>query len=209
VATLFCGNTFLQIAQAASRRSKDDKSEAVVAIVFSAMSIEVFLNELIELASDPIWASDEGEDVKVLISVLDALEHQHAPIDLKIQMAHYILRRQQLDRGSLPYQDFDLLCDIRNALVHKKPEKLDWRPEDTGKEFEPHKFVKRLADRRVISLPPACMPPQWQHSVSCPEVACWSCGVAEKITRFLIDLIPAGKLKEAVEFTRKDGGKDR
>jgi hypothetical protein len=200
--TIFSSGSFFNLAKKASERSKIDSGESIGAIVFSAMSVEVLLNEIVEMASSPTWSKDQPEEVSMFSAVLSDLERQRAQIDLKVQIGYYILMRKRLDRGSLPYQDFDLLIDIRNALVHKKPEKLDisWSVPILDRNYEPHKFVKRLSDRKVIPLPPPFQPPQWQVYVSCPEVAEWSYKTALQMAEFLINLFPDDGLGEVFRF---------
>jgi hypothetical protein len=147
----------------------------VVALILSAISLEAFLNEMVELAS---FSSDESEpeEIRAFAGILRDLEQQRAQIGLKVQIAHYVLKKKKLNRGESPHQDFALLMDLRNALVHKKPEKWTWMGDD--QEYEPHTLVKRLADRKVIPPPSTDEPPQLFILICSPEVAHWSYNVA-------------------------------
>jgi hypothetical protein len=104
--------------------------------------------------------------------------------------------------GELPYQDFALLISIRNALVHKKPEKFHYPTdyESSETEFEPHKFIKRLAERKVIELPPKTELPRWYAYIHKPEVARWSYNVAVQTVELIIGFVPAGLFKDRLLF---------
>lgn len=199
--TLYSSGSFFNLAKRACERSKIDSTESIVALVFSAMSIEVLLNEIVEIASSQVRSIDQPEEVSMFAMVLSDLEKQRAQIDLKIQVGYYILTRRRLDKGSLPYQDFDLLIDIRNALVHKKPEKFELLLSTPipDRKYKPHNFVKRLADRKVIPLPAVYEPPDWQMYVSCPEVADWSYYTALQMAKLLVSLFPEGRLGEMLQ----------
>ncbi len=189
------GSTLFELARKAYERLETDPSESIAALVFAAMSIESFLNDMVEIAARFSAVNHRFEEIRAFASLLSDLEQQKAQMGLKVQTAYYIFQKAQLDKGALPYQDFDLLLDIRHAMVHSKPEKVDW-PTDVTDEFKPHKYVKRLADRGVIPLPSPKAPPQWKTLISRPEVARWSCNVAAQMVSFLIDLVPSGDFKQ-------------
>jgi hypothetical protein len=200
MAVLFVADELLQMARKACERSRTYPPEAIAAIVLSVIGFEAFLNEMVELSSGPPHPSDEPEEVKAFGAILEDLEQQKAPIDVKVQVAYYIFKRQRLDKGELPYQDFDLLIRIRNALVHKKPEK--WSMIAEGEAFEPHKLVKRLADRKVIPPPTPEAPPELFIPICRQEVAKWAYNVVVEMISFLTEVIPPSKLKEFLSLFR-------
>jgi hypothetical protein len=93
-------------------------------------------------------------------------------------MAHWIICGTPFDRGKSPYQDFDLLVDLRNALTHFKPDKV-------GSE-KTRKLLARLKSSNLIpdSLLPNYDPntPEqravWVHYLSTAKVAKWACNTA-------------------------------
>jgi len=200
MAVLFVADELFQLTRKAYERSKDYPPEAIAAVVLSVISFEAFLNEMVELVSGPQCAKNEPEEVKAFGAILEDLEQQKAQIDVKVQVAYYVFRRRRLDKGRPPYQDFDLLIKIRNALVHKKPEKWSLPAEEEA--FEPHKLVKRLADRKVIPLPPPDAPPELFIPICCPEVAKWAYNVVVEMVRLLIDVVPPSRLKEFLSTFR-------
>jgi hypothetical protein len=200
MAVLFVADELFQMARKACERSRTYPPEAIAAIVLSVISFEALLNEMVELASGPQYASNEPEEVKAFGAILEDLEQQKAQIDVKVQVAYYIFERQRLDRGGLPYQDFDLLIKIRNALVHKKPEKWSMATEEEA--FEPHRLIKRLADRKVIPLPTPETPPELFIPICRREVAEWAYNVVVEMVNLLIEIVPPSKLKEFLSAFR-------
>jgi hypothetical protein len=88
-------------------------------------------DEAIEAMAATWWGTDEG-------SKLNALE--------KWQLIRIFAGSEPLDRGAAPYQDAQLVVQLRNAVVH-------YRPESIGAD-EPHKMEERLkgkfADNRLM-----------------------------------------------------------
>ncbi len=201
----FTSGSFFWLARKAYERSKSDPSESILTIILSAIGVESFINELTELASNSSFKRNEPSEIKVLGALLSDLEKQRVQIRPKIQLAYYILTRQQLQVGELPYQDFALLISIRNALVHKKPEKFH-HPDDlenSEPDFDPHEFIKRLSDRKVIELPPKTEVPQWYAYIQNPEAAKWSYNIAVQMVKLIIDIVPAGLFKKRLLFITK------
>jgi hypothetical protein len=196
-ATFYSSLTLFDLACKAYRQSKADPSQAIVALVFAAITIEAFLNDMVEVASSPLWEEQRPKEVEAFASVLSDLEQQRAQIGLKIQMAHYIFEGRQIDKGGLPYQSFDLLVKLRNALIHYKPEKLDEPSSEDGR-FEAHRFVKRLAERGAIRWPKPGATPHWPAIISDPGVARWACNVAVQMIEYLVDLVPSSDLKKVL-----------
>lgn len=197
---LTSGNFFL-LARKAYERSKTDTSEAMTSILMSWIAFETFFNELVELAAAS--SSDEPEKIRVFRSVLSDMEKQKTSLGTKIQMTYFIFKRRRLDTGSLPYQDFDLLIDIRNTLVHRKPERIDFPADGKPKEYEPHKYVRRLAERRVIPLPPKQQPTQLLSNIRKPEVARWAYNVTIQMIKLLKSILPPSYVKRTATFITK------
>jgi hypothetical protein len=185
------------VAWRACERSKENGQEAIVAIVFSALAVEGFVNHIAELASRPL-AEKNVDELQAFASVMSDLEAQRAQIKTRIQMGYYILTRKTLDRGGLPYQDFSLLVDLRNQLVHSQPEKVEWPPRT---DWEPHRLVQQLVARKVIAKPSSSQAPQFQPVICRYEVARWAYNLALDMMNLLINAVPEGEFKETLRFS--------
>ncbi len=94
------GGSFFWLARKAYERSKSDASESVITLLLSAIGVESFINEMTEFASNSAFTENEpSREIKVLGALLSDLEEQKVQIGAKIQLAYYILTRQQLKVG--------------------------------------------------------------------------------------------------------------
>jgi hypothetical protein len=96
----------------------------VTGAVFSAVaSLEATVNELYIDAQDANSPTFQGVDPivpKLLAEYWEEIES--ASILRKYQSALILARKWKFDQGTSPYQEVDSLIQLRNALVHYKPE---------------------------------------------------------------------------------------
>jgi hypothetical protein len=99
---------------------KGNQMDALVSIVFAAASLEAFLNEAAYLASNYQPVVGDPVVVSTFADVMEEVEKSRAQIQAKFQFAHIVLTGKTYDKGAAPYQDFSLLIETRNELVHFK-----------------------------------------------------------------------------------------
>ena len=193
---------FIGLAKEACKNSAHG-NQPMVAIILSAVAVETFLNEAVEVAEPFVFEKegweDEPEKLEALQSIVGDLERQRSSTSTKLQVAHFILTGKSIKRGEALYQDFDLLMSLRNQLVHSRVEKFEVGL-GLEKEYEPHPLVKRLMDRKVIKAPPKTAGPRCGPYINKPEVAEWAYDVALKTIKLVIDLFPEGHSKETLVF---------
>jgi len=85
------------------------------------MSAEAFINEIPQLAAEAAGDSTEPGWVKAMGEIVGAAEESHAPIESKYHLASLVLTGHVFDKGVQPFQDFKILVDLRNLVVHTKP----------------------------------------------------------------------------------------
>ena len=143
------------------------QNDALVAILFSAATLEAFVMELALLADGDSKLFGRT-DLQALADILDETESSRASIRLKFLLAKLILSGKPYEKGSLPYQDFETLFALRDAIVHLKPEKI------TG---DPHKILQRLRAKDLCEPPEPHATGSWLGQVSTRSVARWACNV--------------------------------
>src|SRR4051794_32927622 len=79
---------------------------SLVVIVFSALAVEAYINELGELASFAHVSVKHERPVRDLGTVLTEIEKAQGSIELKYLMASRVLTGSAFDRSGQPYQDF-------------------------------------------------------------------------------------------------------
>ena len=193
---LYHSGHILVVARRAYERSLSDSSEAMPAIILAALSVECFLNDLAERFSMDLFRTECGE-YSDAAHWLGVLETSKASTLKKIEAVYFVFRKVDIDRGAQPYQDVRLLFQLRNELAHRKPESTgDWGLANREKDHEPHKYVKELASRGIIELPPPNAPPVWSQFVLTASTAKWSYNTATGMMQFLTELFPPGKFSE-------------
>lgn len=185
------------LAEKAYERAKEDCTESLSSIIISVIAFETFLNEFKDVIQR---YQSESDTLLSLKQILDNLEDEKASTILKTQMIYYHLTHELLDKGASPFQDYCQLTKIRNALIHKKPEKYEWEPDDADKIYKPHNFTKFLADRGIIQKPHENNPPSWYQYVVQPEVARWAYNVCIKMLRCISQNIPDEGISKQINF---------
>jgi hypothetical protein len=165
-----------------------DQWDALVAILFSAMTLEAFINEFGDLAASHLASPLENPaSIKMTGTALNELEKGQARVQLKYLLAKWILSGQQYDKGSQQYQDFETLIDIRNEIVHIK--RLDLY-EITAAGVTPLKlpsFIEPLERRGILADVSRVSPPAtWMERLQCLVSARWACDTAAAMIDSLI-----------------------
>lgn len=183
------GHIFL-VARRAYESSIADSSEAMPSIILSTVALECFVNETIErLSKEHIREPDKN--LALVASWLEFVESKKGSTLEKLAAFHLAFTGQKADRGQQPYQDLSLLYQLRNDLVHRKPEPFgDWDPNDKERTYEPHKFVRMLAQRGIVTMPPPHLPPIWSQFVLHDRTAKWAFNTAVAGVKYVVSLLP-------------------
>lgn len=187
------------LAKKACLRAQVEPEESLTAILLSAVSFECFLNEFESIADDLIGPTDSSQ-LQLLRDILSDLEKGKAHIRTKVKAIHFFITLQRLDFGQPPYQDLLILIEIRNALVHRKPEKFEIEINNPGKKYEPHRLVKFLADRKIIKRPPNSNPSLFSEILMKPEVAKWAYDTAALVIKDICIKIPKSRFADRIHF---------
>jgi hypothetical protein len=175
--------------------------EALASIVLAAISSESFINELAEAA---VLAPEPPAHLKALGTMLAEAEKSRVSVESKYHLAKFVLTGEPFDKGASPYQEFALLIDLRNRLLHSKPLEAKLVRNDEG-EFvwtEPP-LMRRLQSARIVhvdnTLKEAAkrnnadvLIADMLHQVSSQGVALWACRAVSAIVNNLLDSLPTG-----------------
>ncbi len=143
------------------RQHADD---GLIGIVFAALSVEAFFNEV------PILLTrTESSDPRVAKLLADIDSRSRSSTQERVDLAAVAFSGTHLDHGRAPYQDFATLFDVRDAIVHMKPQRVVMRSESgTGRglhaehkvldtqirkwctESPGHPLIYRIATRGVV-----------------------------------------------------------
>ena len=118
----------------------------------------------------------------------------------KIQMTYFILRQEHLDIGNFPYQDFHCLKEIRNRLVHQRPERISLPDAEGSGKIKSNSLVDHLANRQVIARSPKDQPKYLLVHLRNPKVATWAYNVTIQMVKMLTGILPSSGLKDTATF---------
>ena len=189
------------------------RRESLASILFATMSLEAFINELHHIALEFASATSAPVQLRVLGDLLEEAERSRASIASKYQLAKFILSSQPFDKGASPYQDFALLFDVRNLIVHTKPLEAKLRKDSSGKVVwvEP-KIMVRLQNINVLevtdylkgSTPEAGeLISDLVAEISTQQIALWACRTAVRIVEVILNAIPVEFAAITNTFYRK------
>lgn len=156
-----------------------DFDNPIIAILFSAAATEAYLSEIVYCAS---LGSASFPALAQFVDFMEEAEESHVQVRAKYLLAKALVSDKPFDKGSAPFQDFDLLIRLRNDLVHMKPDIVRDEP------------VKIASIMRAKGL---CRPSEgmgrqsWMSEIATREAARWACNTAVEITESLFE--PSGK----------------
>ncbi len=159
-------------------------------ILFAAIACEGFIEDIaFTLPREKKAGSlcDELRDLAVLGSWLEDLEDLKASPKLKYQRAFHQLGSSAFDKGGDLHENYALLCDVRNAIVHPKASQTKMRNRgdvvSRGKELD--KLISRIGHRaHPITRD---YTPGFRTIMEDRSVARWACQTAHSLCSALRD----------------------
>jgi hypothetical protein len=179
------------------------KQDAIVAIIMSVVSLETFINEVAELAAHPHPVGPRGPypvpaNVANLAFVLEDLVHKRESIKLKFQLAKILLSGESYAKGEQPYQDFALLIELRNAIIHQRPlDVFRFDPDRRGVVTTPPDILEKLRSKDILY---AETQTTWINQVMTSAAARWACNAAANMVHSITNIVPESSLKESVDL---------
>jgi hypothetical protein len=175
---------------------KGGERAALISVVFAAVSLEAFFNELVELAQDFSEYEDAPPVVGTFAQLMSDLNKFRSPIAHKFQMAHWLLTGGPYDNDSEPFQELRLLFQVRNDLVHFKPDPLT----EEGEPKPAHTTIEKLRSKKILNdSPEEDSSRSWIQSVGTRAVAEWACNACSLVTADLVSKLPEGVWRHGVE----------
>jgi len=181
--------------EGATSDNSPGQNDALVAILFSAATIEALLMELGFHAAQQVKIFGKFESLResMRIPQLQAFTDLMAEIEVskgsirsKLLMAKYILSGESYDKGASPYQDFDLLFRCRDAIIHLKPERV---VQDETEKTRTDKIV-RLLDAKGLCAEGLKESSSWLQRIATRAISRWSCNVVADVVESLRNCLP-------------------
>jgi hypothetical protein len=171
-------------------------ADAILAIVMSAASTEAFVNEFAEYAPGVYSSFEAPPALTTCVQVLRELEESRVPVTTKYLIATQVLDGKGFNTGAPPYQDFKLLIDLRNAIMHIKVA-LE------GERHSGQRIAEALGQRSlaVANTGPGSF--SWFDRVQTAAVAVWAHDSALEVIRSFLGLVPARPHYDPLEDYRR------
>jgi hypothetical protein len=180
-----------------------DQRQALVALVFSAATLEAFINEAIAFASslalswtllpnDSSGVAYQDPLIVKFLGLLSDAEEDRVSVQLKYNLAAIAFTGQPFRKGEQPYQDLDLLIMLRNWIVHLKPRDQFYVSGPAAGEYavEPPRQVREALRSRGLIDQTATTKLSWTRQIATRATARWACNTASAMINRTIDLIP-------------------
>lgn len=184
---------FFDLAKNAHKRSEKDSREAIVGLVLSAVALEAVFNELIEAATQPHTSASLPQIAIDVGRELRKLEKKKMPIPEKFKKARHLTMGSEFQENDELLCGLELLFQLRNAIVHNKPE--DWNRTVAP---TPYHLIEQLSEFGVLPRQDPNNPPQLLWFLCDPRVARWSHNLAVSVVKELIQIFPPGDFRQGL-----------
>jgi hypothetical protein len=181
------------VAKAAALNADADRQNILVAIVFSVMWFESFVNYAVE-ELDELHSRGVAKIPRRLVSALTIFGElpERLPLATRVQVLSCLLTGNPLPPAKQPFQDFELVVKLRNGLVHMKPARV--KKLDTGAwgRRDGQKLTRALRHRGLVSEPGDKLGMGWLDAMFSPDSARWAFDTAVKMATAVADMFPKG-----------------
>ncbi len=170
--------------------------DALVAIIFSALGAEAFINEVGEMAGRDVHSGVSGvelfDQLDDLAATLAEIEGSKGPVELKYQITSKILSGRTFNKGVQPFQDFADLMRLRNDLVHLRHRDKT----DAGGYVSPSSIVVQKLQQKGLTYtrgrnadePSGGM--SWLNEIETVGSATWAYQAARNIVFTIGEMLP-------------------
>lgn len=184
---IFSSKRFLKIALQYYQKAKDlEKSslnssiESLISIIFAHSYLEGYINEIVEFQL--FGLSKEFKKLQAIWSI-----RKIERLTYKYEIVHILLTGKPIDKKQPPFQDFYMLNNLRNKIIHLKPIKGTFKERKVT--FETPKSIDYLKSKGIIPRDSSVIE-SWLAKIGTSKVAKWACETAIKVTNTIYEAIP-------------------
>jgi hypothetical protein len=167
--------------------------EALTSIVFAAAALEAFINELADFSNESVYSEPLDPIYIAFAGLIEELEKSRASTASKFWLGKWVLTAKPYDKGAQPYQDFVLLLDLRNTLVHARfLDRLEQDPNEPGgytRSVGPPAIISKLESKGILAESPISAM-SWGGQITTKATARWACDTASAIVISFLEGLP-------------------
>lgn len=176
------------IACRAAIRSLEVADDSIVAVLFSAATTEALMFDVNDIANLPFPKELVDPRSKAYGALQHELESSHAQLKAKISAYFLCFAPEQLNWGAQPFQDIDLLIDLRNELVHHKPERSSTSAGAHIRSGKPKRLLDRMKSRGLKTDTDSLE--RWTEVISTHVIAKWACHTVARFALLISGTAP-------------------
>jgi hypothetical protein len=174
--------------------NEPSQSSALVSIMFAALSVETFINELAVHAENECEVFSphgvQNPAVQTFANILKDMVTKQVSTSNKLHMGSFLLGGKAFDKGSTTFQNFTSLVKLRNAIVHLKPFD-DIRTDDQDNiTFLEHEIETLFNNKGVLGkhvIDGQEFHVYWLDRVATRAMAKWACAAASGMVNAMLD----------------------
>jgi hypothetical protein len=203
-------DAFKRSALEGSPQQPGQSRDALISVVFAVAASESFMAELALMAQTVSAQAhpgvpEEPSQITTFADLHEELEKSKASLNAKYLTAYHLLSGRAVDKGATPYQDFALLVELRNALIHPKLDEMGLNDAKDSIVMKYPSIVAKLSSRNLMSpSPPPETAAKWIDLVSTSAVAEWAVKTAAGIIMWIVNALPESKLRHTMHFQYAD-----
>jgi hypothetical protein len=169
-------------------------NEALTSIVFATAALEAFINELADFAKEPLYSEPLDPVFAAFAGLMEELEKSRASTLSKFMFGKWALSATPYDKGAQPYQDLNLLLDLRNTLVHPKfLDRLDQNSNEIAgytRSVDPPAIITKLESKCILAESPTGSALPWIALITTKAAARWACDTSSAIVFSFLEALP-------------------
>jgi hypothetical protein len=174
-------------------RQRQQLALGLTAVVFAAASLESLINEVTDLAELQLQVGGADDLLQAFVDAASEAEESRVSVTLKFIISSIVLTGRSYPRGEQPFQDFALLMNLRNAIMHLRPTSFSKVREDDAHldiQLDAEGILAQLESRRLIELPGINSTTDLLSEASRSNVAQWAVNAAADMAQSFLSMFP-------------------
>ncbi|WP_102505620.1 hypothetical protein [Salinivibrio kushneri] len=196
----FAHKLLFEIAKKASQATAENPEQAIVSLIFSFSCLEAFINETIGSSELFCGGRRTPKEIELFETMIVLQQEKSSTLD-KYKKSKRLFTKNHWNKTESPYKEFEILRNIRNAIIHRPPEVIlgeltigEGKYTYASKYERPEEELNYLAREGVIGSIQG--KESWLDLIMTAHFAEWCCKVATDIIANFLDSLHEGTFKE-------------
>lgn len=170
------------------KNSKTTPADAVACLIFSFMAVEGLFNDIESIIRDPLFGDSSNHPLLSRFANVLKIFGGKASFISKLELFGLCIQDRPIEKGKKPLQDFLFLQDLRNFLVHARPEKVEICEESNPQRDE--KLIDGLRSRGLVENYKGDPVQSLTRMLQTVEVAEWAIQTSTAMFKWFYEVLP-------------------